>query len=290
MKTQFQFLGANPQIAFIDSLGKCLYNNDPRRPMMVPTAADLAQINENRVLDIYKQEFSNADGFHFFLVGNADEASLKPLLEKYIASLPVKGNTPAMTDNGLRPVMGGRKMEFKKGQEQQSLVLSFYRGEMPFSESGKVQLDMIGQLLTIKVIEQIREEMGAMYSGGFSGSLQQYPYAGFTVQGYMPCGPDNVTPILKKVEEVVGKLKTNGPDQKDLEKVKITMLEKRREMIKTNDYWTAKLEQLLFWDNSKAYFLNFETELNKFTAADIKATAAQVFNNNNSFTGVLLPE
>lgn len=290
MKMQIQFLGGNPQVAFIDSLGKTLYHNDPRRPIMVPTAADFEKIDVNRVVDIYKNEFSNADGFHFFLVGNIDESTLKPLLEKYIASLPVKGTQPSFRDNGLRTISGNNRLNFKKGQEQQSLVLSMYIGEMPYSEQAALQANMIGQILSIKVIEQIREQMGAMYSGGFGGDFTEYPYAHYTIQGYFPCGPENVEPIISKAAEEIRDLKTDGPEQKDLDKVKLAIIEKRKESIRTNGYWTEKLEQLMFWNRSKDRFLNFESEMNKITAADIKATANKMFNDNNNFTGVLLPE
>jgi zinc protease len=290
MKMQLQFMGSNPQYAFIDTLGKALYNNDPRRPIMVPTAADMDKIKMDRVLEIYKNEFSNADGFHFFIVGNISEGTLKPLLEKYIASLPVKGTKPSFKDNGLRTVKGNTKFEFKKGQEQKSLVLSIYSGEMPYSEELALQTDMIGEILSIKVIEQIREQMGAIYGGGFGGEFERDPYPHYSLSGQFPCGPENVDPILKKAAEEIEEIKTHGPSVKDLDKVKLAKLEKRRESIKTNGYWAAKLEQLMFWNYSKQRFLNGEAEVNKITVADIKATANKLFDGKNSFIAILNPE
>jgi len=290
MKMQLQFLGQNPQVAFFDTLGKAMYNNDPRRPIQVPTVADVEKINADRVLEIYKNEFSNADGFHFFLVGNVDESTLKPLLEQYIASLPAKGTQPGFKDNGLRAVSGNHKMEFRKGEDQKSLILDVFKGELPYSEDLALQTTMVGEILSIKVIEEIREKMGAMYSGGFGGSLEKYPYPHYTLQGYFPCGPENVEPILKEVSKEIAALKTSGPSQKDLDKVKQAIIEKRKEGIKTNNYWTSKLEQLLFWDYaSKDRFLNFEKEIAKITVADIKATANKLFDGKNNFTGILMP-
>lgn len=290
MKMQLQFLSSNPQVAFIDSLGKFMYHNDPRRPVRIPTIEDLDKINVDRCIDIYKNEFSNADGFHFFIVGNVDEKTIKPLLEKYIASLPVKGTTPSFKDNGLRMITGNNRMDFRKGQEQKSLVISMYEAEAPYSESLDLQADMVGQILTIKVLEQIREQMGAMYSGGMSGDMVRYPYSHFTLQGGFPCGPENVDPIVKKSAEEVNDIKTQGPEQKDLDKVKLAITEKRKEGLKTNTYWNGQLERLMFWGYSKENFLNYDKELAKITAADIKSTAGKMFTGNNSFVGVLYPE
>ncbi len=290
MKMQLQFLGSNPQVAFIDTMIKTMYHNDPRRPIAVPTTADVEKIDMNRVLDIYKNEYSNADGFHFFIVGNVDESTIKPMLEKYIASLPVKGTQPAFKDNGLRSIDGVKRLDFKKGQEQKSLVVTMTKGEMPYTEDLALQTDMIGEILSIKVIEEIREQMGAIYGGGFGGSFEKYPYAHYSVSGQFPCGPENVEPILKKAEEEIANLKANGPSQKDLDKVKLAKIEKRKESIKTNNYWNGKLAQLLFWDYSKERFLNMDNEINKITVADIKATANKVLDGKNSFTAVLFPE
>jgi zinc protease len=122
-KTQLQFLSQNPQVAFIDTMLKTVYHNDPLTPIQVPTVQDVDKIDMNRVVDIYKNEFSNADGLHFFIVGNIDESTIRPLLEKYIASLPAKGSQPTLKDNGLRPISGNNTLVFNKGEEQKSMVL-----------------------------------------------------------------------------------------------------------------------------------------------------------------------
>jgi zinc protease len=289
MQTQVQFLSQNPQLSFVDTLLKTLYHNDPLRPIQYPTAADLGNINMDRTLDIYKNEFGNADGFHFFIVGNVDENTLRPLLEKYIASLPTKGIQPSFKDNGLRSITGVNNLEFKKGEDQKSLVVLMNNGEAAYSEEGALKTDMIAQLLTITVLENVREKMGAMYSGGFSGAMEQYPYAHYNLSGYFPCGPENVEPIVKEANKEIDDLKANGPTQKDLDKVKLAITEKRKENLKTNTYWNAKLEQLLFWNRSKDNFLNFDSNMKKITTADIKTTANKLIDGKNSFTAVLMP-
>jgi zinc protease len=290
MKMQLQFLSANPQVAFVDTLIKTVYNNSPMRPIQVPTVDDIAQIDMKRVLDIYKNEFSNADGFHFFIVGNVDEATLKPLLEKYIASLPAKGTTPTFKDKGVRMFTGNKNLAFKKGSEPKSLVITGQVGEMEFSEDAALHADMIGQILTIKVLEEIREKMGAMYSGGVEGRFEQFPYPHYSFLGTFPCGPENVDAILKQADKEIADLKANGPEQKNLDKVKQAIIEKRKENIKTNEYWAGKLEQLMVWNRSKQRFLDFDKVINSITVNDIKASANKMLNNKNTIDAVLYPE
>lgn len=290
MKTQLMFMSSNPQFAFYDTLLKKMYNNDPRRPVIIPTPADFDKINPNRVLDIYKNEFGNADGFHFFIVGNVDESTLKPLLEKYIASLPAKnGPVPAFKDNGLRMVNGVQQFEFKKGTEQKSMIYGVYHGEAPYSEDMALKMNMLGEIMTIKVIEEMREKMGAIYGGGMGGSMSRDPYPHYSLDIQLPCGPESVQPLLKQADLEIAKIKKDGPEQKDLDKVKASLLEKRRESLKKNDYWISKLQNIIFWNYSLDRFMDIDNIINKVTVADIKATANTAFS-GSSFIAVLNPE
>lgn len=289
-KAQLQFLTSNPQYAFFDTLSKSMFNNDPRAPITIPTAADFDRINLDRILEIYQNELGYADDFHFFLVGNVDTATIVPLLEQYIGSLPVKGTKAAFKDNGLRPVTGRHLLDFQKGSEQQSLIFAQYFGDIDYSEDLALKANMVAEILNIKVIEEMREKMAAIYSGGFSAEVEKEPYPNYSIRLFLPCGPENVPLLLKETEKEIAHLKQNGVDKKDLDKVKLALLEKRKESIKTNGYWLGKLEQLQFWNYDQDRFLKMESIVNKISSADIKAAANRLFEGKNSFVAVLYPE
>lgn len=290
MQMQLKFIKSNPQAAFVDSLVTVMYNNNPLRPVVIPSEAEIKSLSAQRAVEIYKKEFASADGYHFFLVGNVDENTLKPLLEQYLASLPATGKETKFVDNGLRLKSGNNKFVFKKGTEPKSLVVAQYFGEMPYSEDMALKANLIGDILTIRVIEKLREEMGSIYSGGFGGSMTKEPYSHYSIETQLPTGPESVDAILKQTDAEIAKLKKDGPEQKDLEKVKIAIIEKRREEIKTNQYWLGKLQQLQFSGYSTDRFLAFEKEINKISVQDIKAAANKFFDGKNSFIGVLNPE
>lgn len=54
----------------------------------IPKPEDLDKVNLDRSIQIYKERFANAGDFTFFFVGSFNEDSIKPLIEKYIGSLP----------------------------------------------------------------------------------------------------------------------------------------------------------------------------------------------------------
>lgn len=290
MSTQLKFLMANPQAAFADTLVKTMFNNDPLAPIAVPTEKDLQQINPKRVVEIYKEQYSNADGFHFFIIGNIDAATLKPLMEKYIASLPVKGTKPMYRDNGLRPVAGTQLFKFYKGSDPKSLIISQFHGDnIEYSDQLELRADLLGQLMTMEIIDTIREKMAAIYGGQAYASVVKVPYPHYTVAMQMPCGPENVENILTELDREVKGYKTNGGPASYLDKVKTTELEKHKENMKKNSFWARNLEQIMVWGNSKEFFLNYAEEVKKVSTQDIIKTANLLLG-NNWFTGVSFPE
>lgn len=291
MVTQLQFMSANPQISFIDSLGKTLYNHDSHRPIMVPTIADVQAINVDSVLAIYKREFGYADSMHFFIVGNIDTTTIRPLLEKYVASLPTAGIIPQYaSDNGLRPVPGFHPFKYYKGQEQKSLILGIFYGTPQYSQDMAFKAGLLSEIYNIKVTENLRERIGGIYGGGSMVNVNQRPYNSFLFQLQLPCGPDKVDTLLKAAYAEMDSLKQFGPKEKDLNKVKQARLEAYKEEIQKNGYWLGSLQNILFTGTSKERFLNYLSNVKKVTADDIKKVANIIMDKQNGVEAVLYPE
>ncbi|RZM13831.1 MAG: insulinase family protein, partial [Pedobacter sp.] len=151
MQAQMAFMGANPQVTFIDTLLKTVYGNDPRMPIAVPKSSYFDSISLSRTLEIYRERFGDASGMNFVIVGSVDEAKLKPLVEQYIGSLPTSGKKFAYKDNGLRTVKGAVNLNVNKGQEQKALILSMYSGETPYSEDVQLKAQAIAEILNIRI-------------------------------------------------------------------------------------------------------------------------------------------
>lgn len=288
-KTQLQFMSANPQFAFIDTLYSVMYNKNPLAPIAVPKAEYYDAINLNRALEIYNTELGNADGMEFFITGNVQMTAVQPLLETYIASLPVSGKTPSFKDNGVRPVSGVHNIKFKRGEEKQSLILAMYNGETKYSEDLNLKMNALAEILNIKVIEELREKMGGIYSGGFSANVSQYPYERYNASLYLPCGPENVDKLLATAKEVVDAIKKNGPDPKDLDKVKAQWHEQRRDKMKENGFWNEKMESIMFWGRQRKNLFDYDKWVDSLTPNDIKEAANTLFNGKNDFVAVLYP-
>ena len=288
MKIQLKFAAGNPQVAFIDTTFKTLYANNPLASSPIPNADDLDKINLDRAMQIYNDEFCSADGYHFFITGNVDEERIVPLIETYLGSIPKSNKERSIKDNGVRPVAGDLK--FKKGKEKQSLILSGYFGELTYSEDLTLSAQALAEIMNIKVIEELREKLGNIYSGGFQARVEKEPYPHYSIMMYLPCGPENVDKLISAANIEMNNLKEKGPDQKDLDKVKSQWTEKHRTNLKENSYWAGKMESVLFWGRDRKTVFEYDNWIGKLTVTDVQQTAKQLFDNKRRFTSVLYPE
>ncbi len=289
-KAQVAGIMSNPQAAFIDSMYKFMFNNNPKAPVAVPHSEYFDKINLKRAMQIYKERSGDVTGMQFVIVGSFKEETITPLIEKYIASLPANGKKTTYRDNKVRPVRGNKLLEFKKGKEQKSLVMQIYSGDVPYSEDAALKAEAMTEALNIKIIEEIREKAQAIYGGGVFGSLQKEPYPSYTMMAQLPTGPEKVETVLSSLKSEIEKIQKDGPAPETLEKVKKQWLEKYRESLKDNNAWIKVLLDAKVEGANTDRFINYEKYVKAITVADVKNAAKIYLNPANMITAVQLPE
>jgi zinc protease len=281
---------SDPQMVFQDSLLRTVYQNHPRAPK-VPRAEDYNQVNLDRAIEIYQDRFSNANGFTFVIVGSFAMDKIKPLIATYLASLPSdKTKNSTFKDIGLRPVKGVVKKEVKKGTEPKSFIAMQFTGEAPYSAAEDLKLKALIEVINIKLIETLREKMSGTYTGGMSGSLSKYPYEGYTVNGFIPCGPENVDKLVAATLEELEKIRKNGPVATDLAKVKENWKKQYQENLKDNNYWLRQLQSSQENLINPTDILTYESRVDALTVADLKTAASNYLNMKNYVQVILNPE
>ena len=276
-KSQFAMLSANPQAAFIDTMYKALYNNNPLAPVAVPKSEYYDKINLDRSLAIYRERFGDATGMNFVFVGSFKEEEIIPLIEKYIASLPATGKKFNYVDNKVRTVQGKKNLTVNKGKEQKSLILAFYAGEIPYSEDLELKTQAMSEVLNIRIIEELREKIQGIYGGGTFASLEKVPYGNYNFVLQLPCGPEKVDTLVTTVKKEFEMLAKNGPSQDYLDKVKRQWLEQNKVQMKENNTWLDQLLAYKTQGGDPKRFLEYEKYVNALTPKDVQQAANIIF-------------
>jgi zinc protease len=282
-------MGANPQFAFVDTLYKFMFGSHPYAPLL-PKPEVYEKVNLDRVMEIYKERLGDAAGMHFTIVGSLDETAMKPLIARYLGALPSSGTETPWKDNGLRMIGGQRDLTFFKGTEPKSLIQMMWFGETTYSEAQKLHIRALTEILNIRVIEKLREELGGIYGGGFSGGLSRYPYANFQLVLNLPCGPENVDKLVAAAQAEIDALMQDGPSAENLEKVKQQWREGYREDLRKNAFWLASLEEIMFLGDDPQLLLKYNERIDALTTVDLREAARLVFGGPNRIKAVLYPE
>ena len=285
----YQNMAADPQFTFQDSVISTLYKNHPWAPKL-PKPDNFGMINQQRALDIYKERFGNANGFTFVLVGKFDIDAIKPLIATYLASLPSTQQKSTFKDVGLRPVKGVVKKEVKKGSEPKSYIRMFWNGEAPYSDAEQLKLQALTEVLNIKLIESLREELSGIYGGGMYGTLNKNPYNNYSLGVSLPCGPENVDKLINATMGEIDKIKTNGPTVDDLNKVKETWRQQYEVNIKDNAFWARQLLLSVESGSNPTEVLSYEQRVAALTPKDLKDAAVKYLDMKNFVQIVLNPE
>jgi zinc protease len=146
------------------------------------------------------------------------------------------------------------------------------------------------EILQIKVIEKLREEMGGVYGASVVGSINKLPYGRYNVNITIPCGPENVDKLIAATIELIKNLKIDGPTEIDLSKVKENYKKRYEVDVKTNAYWSNIFLTSFINNTDPRRALSFEKRIDGITAEMVKKIAAKYFDFNNYITGILLPE
>ena len=277
-----------PDQIFRDSLRMTLYKRNPR--FTVFKAADLKDINYDRILQIAKERTANAADFTFTFVGNFDEDSIRPLIEQYIASLPavgVKEQWRKMSTYATGNVENifTRKMETPKA----NAYMYWYNLKEPYSVETAVTADAAGQVLNIVYYQKIREEASAAYATqavGMASVGSDTPYTG--IAGICPMDPTKSDLALKIMEEEAARMcKTVDADM--LKKTKELMLKQADDNAKTNSYWVNAIGT--YDEYGVDIVTPYKDAVNALTPAKVaKFMKKVIFGGGNHVKVVMLPE
>lgn len=267
-----------PNTALTDTITKVVYNNNIRAMRTKPE--DLDRINYDRIIELYKERFADANDFEFFIVGDCDADTIAPLLAKYLGALPTKKGSETYKTIDLKMADGKLKNVFEKQMETpNAVVLFFYHAPVEMNLRNRVMVGMLDQLMDMLYTETVREDEGGAYGVPVSASLSRYPQQEATVQIQLPTAPEKRERMTEIVYQGVEDMVNNGPKEEDLQKVKEYLLRSHEESLKKNSYWMNQMASyVLYGEENVAPYI--ET-VNSITAADIQELARRIFKSGN---------
>ncbi len=245
-----------------------------------PLRKRLDEIDLERMPAIFKALYGNSDDFTFILVGSFDPEAIKPLVEKYIGSLPQTPERYTWKDDGVRVKKGAIENRFSFPMETpKTTVLYAYSGEMEYGLKNSVAMNILEQILDIRYTESIREEKGGTYSVGVGTQLVNVPVETYSVTVQFDTDPEMADELALLVTGEIEKIATDGPLPGDLAKIREYLVKSRPEALRENGTWMGYLQT--YYVDGYDYFTDYEKVLEQIDGDFIKALAAKIISDGN---------
>jgi zinc protease len=289
MENQVKFMKSSPMMTFYDTLFKVVYPGY-KRMVIFPSPAQLTEVKLDEIYKIYKDRFADASDFRFFLVGNFSIDSIAPMIEQYFGSLPALNRNETWKDTSPKFADGATNLTVFKGTDPQSMVGLVMSETIEWNEKNVLCLNMIKEIIGIKLVEVIREKMSGVYSPQVMLNLDQYPKSTFQLIVMFGCSPKTADKLTKAVFGEIKKLRKSGPTGVDLKKAQEALIRARETNMEKNDFWLKKLESVYFNHDSPQSITNYNDRVNAVTIDDLKQVSAANFKPDHYVRVVLMPE
>lgn len=230
-----------------DSIHSVVFRHHPLGEKL--TLADLDKVDFDSLVSLYNERFGDMSDFTFVITGNFDTDSVRPLVERYIASLPANGRRETPRDIGYGYAGGDSRHDYTHPMPQspQSIAYSFYNAECDYNLPNVLTAHALSSVFKTRLLNELREKRALSYgitthcgiSNGFNGPGTP---ARVIMPVYVKVKPGHEQEVFDVVRATIADLAKNGPTAEELAKVTAFMRKDILESRDDNGYWDTVLK------------------------------------------------
>jgi zinc protease len=152
-------------------------------------------------------------------------------------------------------------------------------------------LDVLENVLDLRVIDELRQKLGGTYSPQAATSLEKLPEPTYDAIIDFVSDPKRAEELTRAVFNLLGDLRTQGPSEVDVSKAKEQARLARRMAMEENPFWLAQLEDHLTTPGDDGSdILQYEKLLAEVTVEDVQQAAQTYLSDDRYVKVVLYPE
>ena len=287
LRTQLENAKSNPDFQMQEKVIDVLYGHNPRRQVISTELLD--EFSFEALPAIYKKLYPDGNNFRFTFVGNIDPETLKPLVEKYIGSIPASKKPMTFADDKAYPVKGEVTEDFSTPMQQPKVSVNYtFTGDMDYSLENKAALSFLTQALNSRYLVSIREEKGGTYGVQVYGSTDWIPRETYTMTIAFDTNAEMADELCEIILKELRTIAEEGPLTEDIEKHREFMLKNWKNSLDENGPWMQYLQAK--YGSGLDYLAGQEQAIRSLTNADVQALAKKILDDGNMVKVVMRPE
>ena len=251
----------------------------------------VSEMSFDVIRSIYKSRFGNAADFKFFIVGDVTKEVVKPLLEKYIASIPTLGDKENWKNNATNWVQDTiDKDVFLEMEDPKTSVRVVVKNDMKYSLKNALLMRALGDILQLRYTASLREEEGGTYGARSRGSISKRPTEEASISINFDCDPALAEKLIGIVHKEIDDLKKGNIQQVDLDKTLTNYLKEREERKNYNSYQMSLLKNDVLEGYNMNDPKNYQDIVKSITVKDLKNITNKLLRNSKSYEIVFKPK
>jgi len=250
-----------------------LYGGDKR--FGLPEPAEVLALDNAALKGLVTGIFRSAP-LEITIVGDITPEAVKAGLGKTLAALPPRpAPSPAVMATDVRfPQDGLHQVLTHNGRADQNLSVMVWPATDFYADIPRsYATELLSAVLTLRLIDEIREKQGAAYGSSASASLSG-TFSGF---GYITASatvkPDMDQTFYDSVTAITEDLKSKPIDEDELLRARKPVLDRQDVQVKTNGYWASALNGIQSDPRRLDTLRERKDRLMQVTPADIQAAA-----------------
>ena len=279
---------ATPEFQFSKRLLSTLFTA-PAKHML--TVDDIKAADREAIVKIVRDMLANAADYTFVFVGAIDPETFVPLMEQYIATLPAnakKLSNKIATNPAFEMATGSATDIYTtKMQTPQTWAFVGVDGNMPYTAKNKALASIAAQILSKRLLDKIREEMGATYSIGAQGMMTRTGAVNTVFQIAFPMKPEMKDQALEEIHNIIMSMENNVTAEELKPVIEYSIKQAGEDMMENSD-WAGSITATEI--NGVQTFLNTVETLESITVEDVKAYMTALLKQNNYRVILLNPE
>jgi len=276
---------AMPDAAFNDAVEAAVTQNHLRsRPL---TLDQLPQLNLDKSLQFYKDRFADASGFTFIFVGNIDQNTFKPLVERYLASLPATNRRETARDVGIRTPTTIVERQLKKGLDPRSQVSVVFTGPFQNDQSNRIIMRAMAESLEGSLQRTLREDLGGTYGVSARPQFEEQPTGQYRVTISFACDPARMDALVTSMFRVIDQFRELGPSRSQVSDVRAALVRDLETNSRDNSFLLNQLTYKYQYGEDPAEAFNLDKFYDQITPAAIQK-AAQLYLDSKRYVKVIL--
>jgi zinc protease len=230
---------ALPDTVFNDAVEQAVTQGHLRaRPL---TPALLPQMRLDTSLAFYRSRFADAADFTFVFVGSIDVDAIKPLVERYLGSLPSLRKPESARDVGIRPPDRVVEREVRKGVDPRSQVSVVFSGPFQNDQLRRIILREMAEALEGNLQRTLREDLGGTYGVSVAPNYQQWPRGEYRVTISFACDPARLDSLVSALFREIEQFKRTGPTTRQVADQRLALARDLETNSRSNSYLLNQL-------------------------------------------------